>query len=142
MTTAAVTVAADVGDQASIAQVPGVEVVPGNSLFGNRYTRAYKLKVLRETDACTAPGELGKYMSRAGLTHTTLTCFRRQRAAGTLDAPEPARKAPIKKVEQSAEQTRRLVELERENRKLKRQLEQAEAILAVQKKLHGCWRYR
>jgi hypothetical protein len=34
------------------------------------------------------------------------------------------------------------MELERENRKLRRQLEQAEVIIDIQKKLRGSWRSR
>jgi hypothetical protein len=115
-------------------------VIPGNSEFGNRYPRAFKLKVLRESDACTKPGELGKYLRRMGLTHATLTCFRKQRAAGTLDSPSSAtktRRAVTMLADRAGqiEQTRRLMELERENRKLRRQLEQAEAVIDIQKKV-------
>ena len=81
--------------QASIE--PDPQVIPGNTEFGNRYTRAYKLKVLRESDACTKPGEMGLYLRRVGLTHATLTCFRRQRAAGTLEAPQPTEKKRTEK---------------------------------------------
>jgi transposase len=116
------------------------QVIPGASEFGNRYTRVYKLKVLRESDGCTKPGEMGQYLRRMGITHSTLTSFRRQRAAGTLDSPEPSPrprknasgKSPDKNVLQDA---RRLMALERENRKLKRQLAQAEMIIDLQKKL-------
>jgi transposase len=107
------------------------QVVPGNSEFGNRYPGAFKLKVLEDSDACTKPGELGKYLRRMGLTHATLTCFRKQRSAGTLGASvstKPSRGTAV-------EQTRRLMELERENRKLRRQLEQAEAVIDIQKKV-------
>src|SRR5579884_2967239 len=114
---------------------PDPQVVPGNSEFGNRYTRAYKLKILRESDGCTKPGELGQYLRRVGITHATLTCFRRQRAAGTLDSPEPAAKSAKGTSLKSAEETRRLMALERENRKLRRQLAQAEVIIDLQKKL-------
>ena len=111
------------------------QVVPGASEYGKRYPRAYKLKVLRETDACTRPGELGKYLRSVGLTHTTLTCFRKQRAAGALGSPQPTQSKCKSTVEPAADLTRRLLELERENRKLRRQLEQAEAIIDVQKKV-------
>jgi transposase len=114
---------------------PDPQVIPGNTEFGNRYTRAYKLQVLRETDACTKPGEIGLYLRRTGLTHATLTCFRRQRAAGTLDAPPPSQKKPAQKSQPDPAVLRRQMELERENRKLRRQLEQAEAVIEIQKKV-------
>jgi hypothetical protein len=110
------------------------QIIPGNSEFGNRYPRVFKLKVLRESDACAKPGELGKYLRRMGLTHTTLTCFRKQRAAGTLDASSPIQERAVPSPDRG-EQARRLMELERENRKLRRQLEQAEAVIDIQKKV-------
>lgn len=109
---------------------PDPQVIPGNTEFGNRYTRAYKLKVIKEAEACTKPGDLGLYLRRIGLTHATLTCFRRQCAAGTLDAPQPTEKKAA-----NPEAVRRLMELERENRKLRRQLDQAEVIIEIQKKV-------
>ncbi len=111
------------------------QVILGNSEFGNRYPRAFKLKVLQESDACTKPGELGKYLRRMGLTHTTLTCFRKQRSAGTLDACVPTKKPARSACPDRVEPARRLMELERENRKLRRQLEQAEAVIDIQKKV-------
>lgn len=111
------------------------QVIPGNTEFGNRYTRAYKLKVLRESDGCTKPGEMGLYLRRIGLTHATLTCFRRQRAAGTLDAPQPTEKKRTEKCAADPQAARRQMELERENRTLRRKLEQAEAIVEIQKKV-------
>jgi transposase len=123
----------EVGLTSPVDQDP--EVIPGNSEFGNRYSRAYKLKVLRESDACTKPGDLGLYLRRMGLTHASLTGFRKQRAAGTLDAPQPTEKKRAVKRPASPDQVRRLMELERENRKLRRHLEQAEAIIEIQKKV-------
>src|SRR5437763_176669 len=67
--------------------IPDSQFVPGNTVFGNRYPRAFKLKVLQETDACSKPGELGRYLRQHALTHATLTCFRKQRASGALDGP-------------------------------------------------------
>lgn len=114
---------------------PDPQVIPGNTEFGNRYTRAYKLKVLRESDACTKPGDMGLYLRRIGLTHATLTCFRRQRAAGTLDVPQPTETKRAEKRLSDPAALRRQLELERENRKLRRQLDQAEAIIEIQKKV-------
>src|SRR6266542_3480225 len=123
-------------DGAGITTLDGVadpQVIPGNTEFGNRYPRAFKLKVLQESDACIKPGELGKYLRRTGLTHTTLTCFRKQRATGTLGVSGPTKKRQPSAV--GTEHARQLMELERENRKLRRQLEQAEAVIDIQKKV-------
>jgi len=115
--------------------LPDVQVIPGNTEFGNRYTRAYKLKVLRESDACTKPGEMGLYLRRLGLTHATLTCFRRQRAAGTLDLPQPTERKRAEATQAEPQSIRRQMDLERENRTLRRKLAQAEAIMEIQKKV-------
>ena len=122
----------DVQDSSGL---PDAQVIPGNTEFGNRYTRAYKLKVLRESDACTKPGEMGLYLRRIGLRHATLTCFRRQRAAGTLDLPQPTERKRAEKTQAEPQAIRRQLELERENRTLRRKLAQAEAIMEIQKKV-------
>jgi hypothetical protein len=102
-------------------------VIPGKSQFGNRYSKAYKLRILALADKCTNPGDIGRMLRKEGLLHCTLTAFRKQRAAGYLD--------PVVKRSDHTDKTRRVMELERENRKLKRKLEQAEAIIEVQKKV-------
>lgn len=121
------------------AVIPDPAFTPGNTVFGNRYPKAFKLRVLDETDACTKPGELGRYLRQNGLTHATLTCFRKQRASGALDAA-PNKRSAVRKVNKTekagrAEETKRLMDLERENRKLRRQLDQAEMIIDIQKKV-------
>jgi transposase len=111
------------------------QVIPGNSQFGNRYPNAFKLQILKQADACTQPGQLGKLLKSAGITHTTLTTFRKQRAAGTLDGPQQKSKTTTPAAAPTPENTRRILELERQNRHLKRRLEQAEAIIDIQKKV-------
>ena len=110
------------------------EVIPGRTRFGTRYSRAYKLRILALADQCTKPGDMGRLLRQEGLLHTTLTSFRKQRAAGQLDSPGSVRKSGKQQVE-SADQARRVMQLEREIRMLRRQLEQAEAIIDVQKKV-------
>ena len=80
-------------------------------------------------------GQLGKLFKSAHITHTTLTAFRRQRAPGTLDAPEKKIKKSTPAAAYTPVNTRRILELERQNRHLKRRLEQAEAIIDIQKKV-------
>ena len=106
---------------------PAPEVIPGKSQFGTRYSKAYKVRILSLADKCTNPGDMGRMLRKEGLLHCTLTAFRKQRAAGYLD--------PVVKRSDHTDQTRRVMQLERDNRKLKRQLEQAEAIIDVQKKV-------
>ena len=131
-------------------EIPDPQVIAGNTEFGNRYPRAYKIKILQESDACTKPGELGQFLRQAGLTHATLTAFRKQRAAGTLDVagtveatdmPKSTRvnknaaQNQITATAQRLDQVTRVMDLERQNRQLQRKLQQAEAILEIQKKV-------
>ncbi len=87
-----------------------------------RFTAEYKLRVLRDADGCTGPGEVGALLRREGLYSSHLTTWRRQREQGSLAGPP----SPL---------ARRVAELERENARLTQRLQQAETIIAVQKKL-------
>jgi transposase len=49
-----------------------------------RFTAEYKLRVLREADACSRPGEVGALLRREGLYTSHLTYWRKQRDAGAL----------------------------------------------------------
>ena len=98
-----------------------------------RFTAEYKLRVLRQADACAGTGELGALLRREGLYSSHLTTWRRQRERGSLAALSPQKRgrpggppSPL---------ARRVAELERENARLTRRLKQAETIIAVQKKV-------
>jgi len=56
-----------------------------------RFTAEYKLRVLREADACARPGEIGALLRREGLYSSLLTEWRRQRERGALEALERPR---------------------------------------------------
>src|SRR4051812_50146792 len=49
-----------------------------------RFTAEYKLRVLRQAEACARPGEIGALLRREGLYPSHLTAWRRQRDAGAL----------------------------------------------------------
>jgi transposase-like protein len=51
-----------------------------------RFSAEYKLRVLREADACIRPGEVGALLRREGLYTSHLTAWRKQREAGALAA--------------------------------------------------------
>ena len=52
-----------------------------------RFTAEYKLRVLREADACSQPGEIGALLRREGLYSSHLLSeWRKQRDAGALQA--------------------------------------------------------
>jgi putative transposase len=56
-----------------------------------RYSAEYKLRVVREADACTRPGEIGALLRREGLYSSLLTQWRQARDAGALVALERPR---------------------------------------------------
>jgi transposase-like protein len=91
-----------------------------------RFSSEYKGRILEAADRCRH-GELGALLRREGLYYAQLSTWRRQRDAGTL-----AEKRRGPKAKPDASEVKRL---EKENAKLRRKLEQAEAIIEAQKKL-------
>jgi transposase len=59
-----------------------------------RFSAEYKLRILREADACAKPGEVGALLRREGLYSSLLTEWRRQRERGSLAALERPRGRP------------------------------------------------
>src|SRR3954463_8847440 len=104
------------------------------------FTAGEKLRILEETDRAAGTGDIGAILLREGLYSTTLTDWRRQRAAGTLGALTPARRGP--KVSQPNPLAAELAKARQENARLRQRLERAEAIIDLQKKLHTCWGLR
>jgi transposase-like protein len=92
-----------------------------------RFSVAYKQRILEEADRCSASGELGALLRREGLYSSHLTRWRAQRRAGQLEPQNRGRQPDL----QAAE----LKRLQRENQRLKAQLERAELIMDAQKKL-------
>jgi len=95
---------------------------------GRRYSQAYKRRILAEVDRCEH-GEVGALLRREGLYYSTVRKWRQQRDAGRLDGSAKKRQA------QARAETAEVKRLQRENVRLKKQLAQAEAIIAVQKKV-------
>jgi transposase-like protein len=56
-----------------------------------RFSAEYKLRIVREADACRRPGEIGALLRREGLYSSLLTEWRRARDAGALGALERPR---------------------------------------------------
>ena len=98
-----------------------------------RFTAEYKLRVLREADACQEPGEIGALLRREGLYSSHLTMWRRARDEGTLQALTPKKRGRRpKRVDPVQEENARL---RRENARLERRLHQAELAIDLQKKV-------
>jgi transposase len=70
------------GGRAAPAGVPDPELV--EQAKRRRFTAEYKLRILREAEACTRPGEVGALLRREGLYTSHLTYWRKQRDAGAL----------------------------------------------------------
>jgi transposase-like protein len=98
-----------------------------------KFTREYKLKVLREADLCRKPGEIGALLRREGLYSSHLTSWRSAREGGELGAR--AARSRGRKADPDRALKARIAELEREIERLGTKLEQAEAIIEVQKKV-------
>jgi transposase-like protein len=98
-----------------------------------RYAAEYKLRVLKEVDACRAPGELGALLRREGLYFSHIKTWRRQRDEGALSGLAPRKRGP--KPRETNPLARRVAELERDKRKLEKRLEEARIIIEFQKKI-------
>jgi len=98
-----------------------------------RFTTAYKLRILKEYDACAKPGEIGALLRRQGLYYSNINTWLRQRDEGVLHGLSPKKRGrKAKKVNPLAQENARL---ERENKKISEKLKQAETIIEVQKKI-------
>lgn len=97
-----------------------------------QFSAEYKLGILSAADGCD-PGEIGALLRREGLYSSHLSTWRRQQREGALGALE--RKKRGRKTTPLNPLSHKVEELERENRKLKGQLKQAEAVIEVQKKI-------
>ena len=97
-----------------------------------RHTTEYKLRVLREADRCTAPGEVGALLRREGLYSSLLSWWRRQRERGEIGGLMAKKRG--RKAAEVNPLSSRVRELEKENAALKRHLRKAETILEIQKK--------
>lgn len=97
------------------------------------FTAQYKLRIISETDTCKSPGEIGAILRREGLYHSSLKTWRRQREQGVLGGLTPKKRGrkPVETNPLASEVAR----LEKENRRLKERLKQAETIIEFQKKI-------
>jgi transposase len=111
------------------AQIPDPEVVP--KAKRRQFTAEYKLRILEEADRCTEPGQIGALLRREGLYSSHLSKWRRLRERWQLEGLAPQKRGRKPQDPAVAELSR----LRRENERLRAQLEQAEIIIDVQKKL-------
>ena len=98
-----------------------------------RFTAAEKLRVLKEADGCTKPGELGALLRREGLYSSHLATWRAARHRGELAGLTPRARGP--KAKPVDPRDKKLAEQSREIARLSARLERAEGLIAVQKKV-------
>lgn len=116
---------------AVVPTAPEVEVLA--KAERRRFTAEYKREILKQADACTKRGELGALLRREGLYSSLLATWRAACRRGELAGLVPRRRGPKGKVRDIRD--KRIGELERENRRLKRRAARAEALVEVQKQL-------
>ncbi len=94
-----------------------------------RFTAEYKLRILREADACKGGGEIGALLRREGLYSSHLVHWRRQREEAAQVQLKARKRGPKPKL-----QDPRVKQLERENARLQRRLKRVDMLLEIQKK--------
>lgn len=98
-----------------------------------RYATSYKKQILAEVDASKERGEVGALLRREGLYSSHIAAWREAEARGELDSAEAKKRGPKPKVvdpsAKEAEQLRRRVA------QLEKKLEQAVALIEIQKKV-------
>ena len=112
----------------AVLNVPDPEVVV--KARRRQFTAEYKRRILQEANACTHRGEIGALLRREGLYSSHLSTWRRQRQQGERQGLTPAKRGR-KADPQAAE----IARLQREIARLTAQLERAELIVEVQKKV-------
>ena len=95
-----------------------------------QYSAEYKMRILRELDESEGKREVGAVLRREGLYSSLVSKWREQREGGSLNGLAGQRRGP--KVDPNAAE---LARLQRENKRLKEELERAELIIEVQKKV-------
>jgi transposase-like protein len=98
------------------------------------FTVEYKRRIVKETDACKAAGEIGALLRREGLYSSQLATWRAARDRGDL-APGAATKKRGPKALAVDPRDKKIAEQAREIAKLTTRAERAEAIAEIQKKL-------
>ena len=97
------------------------------------YTAEYKRRILKEADACTAPGAIGALLRREGLYSSLLVEWRRARGRGELSALTPKKRG--RKPTPVDARDRKITELERQLAQMTGRAERAEALVDAQKNL-------
>jgi transposase-like protein len=77
-----------------------------------RFSAEYKLRIVREAEACTSRGEIGELLRREGLYSSLLTEWRRARDGGALAGLERPRGPKANPLEAELWKARRVIEVQ------------------------------
>jgi len=105
-----------------------------------RFTSEYKLRILREADGLSRPGDVGALLRREGLYSSHLSTWRRQRDQGGLEAlsrPRGRKPAGDPLAAENAKLRRRLTLTETELEKARRVIAVQGNVCALLGELHG-----
>lgn len=94
-----------------------------------RYSKEYKREILRQIDASTQDGDVGRILRREGLYSSLVSSWRQKEKR-----EQPQGKVPAKPAAKSPAQDSSMAQLRRENVRLNAKLQQAELLLEIQKK--------
>jgi transposase-like protein len=94
-----------------------------------RFAPEYKLRILKEADACA---DLGALLRREGLYSSNLTSWRNQMDRGVLTALSPKKRGRKESVRNPLQTENE--KLQKENARLTKRLKRAELIIDIQKK--------
>ena len=97
------------------------------------FTNADKRRILQAAERCSESGEIGALMRREGVYSSCLSTWRRQREAADLGALAAKKRGP--KADPSRADAQQIAQLTRERDKLQVQLDKANLVIAVQKKV-------
>jgi transposase-like protein len=113
------------GERAASVGVPDPELV--RRPVRRRFSAEYKLRVLREVEACSRPGEVGALVRREGLYSSHLWAWRKQREAGSLQGlGRPRGRKPLDP------RDAQIVVLERRAERAEAELGKARRVIEVQ----------
>jgi len=91
------------------------------------------IRILKEADSCTQPGERGALLRREGLYSSHVTTWRAQQRRGELAGLSAKRRGPQSR--RPDPRDRKIAEQEREIARWKARAERAEALVDLQKKV-------
>jgi len=120
-------------DASSITPPPPPDPEVAATAKRRQFSTSEKRRILAAADRCSETGEIGALLRREGIYSSQLTTWRKQRRAAEHVALAPQKRG--RKADPAIAEARRVVELTRENERLRRKLAQAHTIIDVQKKL-------